>query len=903
MPEELATDIDALSKEIEKLRTENKILARKLKHERGVNERNRIGAEVRDNLSRIVSAQKYRLEKYMYLLLANCPDIIMFFDSEGRLVLASDSYLRIRKIQAFGIIGGKSYRELLSPFVGEDFLRRVDDVFGPGGSESRTTEIDQNIDFLKDGNVRHYLIQAIPMLDETGGTEGAMFLFLDTTEITRAKLEAERARELAEHSTRAKSDFLSHMSHEIRTPMNAIIGMTELLLRKNIPQNAREDALGIKQAGANLLTIINDILDFSKIESGKMEIHPAEYALSSLINDVVSIVRMRIVEKSINFVVNVDSALPDRFNGDEFRIRQVLLNLLTNAAKYTHTGHISFSVDGVRHNCGDPEQMTLRFAVADTGIGIRDEDMSRLFIDFSQIDTYKNRMIEGTGLGLSIAQNLCRLMGGNITAQSNYGGGSVFTASIPQRVANRAQLAKVINAASKRVLVGESRPVCSDSVARSLDNLGVPHKAVGSAREFMSEAGSGGYAFAFVSSQIYGEIKDRVKDLPDGTVLVIMAEIDKAAAIEEFRTIAMPVYCAAMANVLNGEKIAKGYERSDLFIPFTAPDARILIVDDIATNLKVVTGLVSPYMLQVDCCSSGMEAIALIQKNQYDLALIDHMMPDMDGLEAAAVIRSLPGDYFSKIPLIAFTANAMTGMKEMFLENGFNDYLTKPIETDKLSEIMDTWIPLEKRMKPDISSVSGPIQSLVMKDRHVEGVDVMACRRRYLSDESYLDIVRSYCLHTPLLLEKLRGVSEETLKEYAVTVHGIKGASYGVCAMAAAGDAEILELASKAGDFETVRSQTPGFVETIEKLLSSLNALLDDQKADEGEKPTRSSPGDEALEKLLEASKSFTASDMEDAMKELERYRYERGGELVEWLREQVDNLEYEAIQERLENR
>jgi signal transduction histidine kinase/CheY-like chemotaxis protein len=895
--EALTSNIDDLKEENKKLRAENKKLARELEYERNINERNRINDVIRNNLNMMISAEKNRLEKYMNLLLANCPDIILIFDEEGHIVLASNSYLQKCKIPVFGMINGKMYRELLAPFVGENFLTRMDDIFHVAIMEKRSIEIEENIDFGRDGNTRHYDIRVIPMLDESAVIEGAMLMFYDTTEITRAKLEAESARELAERSTRAKSEFLSRMSHEIRTPMNAILGMAELLLRKEIPQNAIEDALGIRQAGNNLLTIINDILDFSKIESGKMDIIDAKYLLTSLINDVISIIRVWIMEKPILFVVNVDGEIPNELMGDEFRIRQVLLNLLSNAAKYTYSGHIALTIYGV---FTETDHLLLRCEVSDTGIGIREEDMNKLFIDFSQIDTYRNRMIEGTGLGLSIAQNLCKLMGGKISAESRYGEGSIFTAMIPQKITGHSRFAAVDDASGKRVLVYEKRQVCADSIIHSLDNLGVQCKSVQETEDFRRELTKGAYQFAFISSHVYDEASKYASELPENTSLVVLTEADQVIGSGKIRTLLLPVYSATIANMLNGIKDPKNYrEHNDIFIDFIAPTARVLVVDDIATNLKVVAGLMSPYKMQIDCCSSGAEAIALIEKNHYDMVLIDHMMPEMNGMETAAVIRSMPDDYCRKLPLIAFTANAMTGIREIFMEKGFDGYLTKPIETEKLREIIDKWIPNEKRQQSDNREICN--SSNILNGWQVEGVDLIAGKKRFYSEGNYLQIIRSYCVHTPALLEKLQDVSPGTLKNYAITIHGLKGSSYGIYAMEAARHAEILEMAAKAGDFETIRSKNEAFIESIRKLLADLGALLANLQRDNASKSLKPYPDNELLEKLLNASKKFLVAEMEEAMEELERNDYERGGDLIVWLREQVDSLEYEAIQIRLE--
>jgi CheY-like chemotaxis protein len=351
-------------------------------------------------------------------------------------------------------------------------------------------------------------------------------------------------------------------------------------------------------------------------------------------------------------------------------------------------------------------------------------------------------------------------------------------------------------------------------------------------------------------------------------------------------------------------KDLKNYrEHRDRSIDFIAPTARVLVVDDIATNLKVAAGLLSPYKMQIDCCSSGPEAIDLIRKNHYDMALIDHMMPDMNGIETAEVIRSMPDGHCHNLhlPLIAFTANAMVGTREIFMRNGFDDYLTKPIETEKLHEIIDTWIPREKRQKAVHHKTYNA--SNMLNGWQVEGIDLSAGKKRFYSEENYLQIIRAYCVHTPALLEQLQDVSPDTLKNYAIAVHGLKGASYGICAMEAARCAEFMEMAAKAGDFEMIRSKNGAFIESIRKLLAGLDALLVDTRKDSANRPLKQRPDDGLLAKLLNASKKFLVTEMEEAMQELERYDYERDRDLVVWLREQLDNLEYEAIQNRLENR
>jgi signal transduction histidine kinase/ActR/RegA family two-component response regulator len=399
--------------------------------------------------------------------------------------------------------------------------------------------------------------------------------------------ELENQTRLAVEASRAKSAFLARMSHEIRTPMNVIIGFSEVLLQSDLPADAADSVRNIKQAGISLLSIINDILDFSKIEAGKMDIINADYMLSSLIHDAENIVRFRLEEKPLKFAMNIGAGLPSKLRGDMVRVRQVLLNLLSNAIKYTNEGSITLTISGTTTEDG---KFLLSFEVADTGVGIKEEDMGKLFNSFSQVDPQKNQGIEGTGLGLAISQNLCHAMGGEITVRSAYGKGSVFTAVIPQDIADKLPF------------------------GRQGEKAEAPRPGTGKRR-----------------------------------------------------------------------------------IEFTAPEARILAVDDSKVNLAVIESLLKPYGMKIDTCVSGERAIALVKENRYDIVFMDHMMPGMDGVEATAAIRET--EEGRDIPIVALTANAISGMREMFLENGFSDYLSKPVDLAKLDNIVTAWIKEDLKVK------------------------------------------------------------------------------------------------------------------------------------------------------------------------------------------------------------
>jgi signal transduction histidine kinase/CheY-like chemotaxis protein len=491
-----------------------------------------------------------------------------------------------------------------------------------------------------------------------------------------------------------KSAFLSQMSHEVRTPMNAVIGMSELALRDQDPGRVMEYLGGIKQAGHNLLAIINDILDISRIESGTLQITPAPYYFASLLNDVISMIRAQVAEKPVLFIANVDPTIPNALFGDETRIKQILINLLSNAVKYTREGYIALNV---RSASRDGKRIFLTFEIADSGIGIKKEDLSAVFDNFVRLDMVKNRGIEGTGLGLVITRNLCRAMGGEVSVTSEYGKGSVFTASVTQLFEETEGLAMVENSTGKQVLCFEEQEIYAESIIKTLDSLHVPVTRCTTRTEFFRELEHGAYPFAFVSAAIVEEAAEKIKSRYLHTSLAVLANPGELVSWHNIPMLIMPAYVVSIANVLNQRtNFDQQKQRS---VHFVVPDARILVVDDIATNVKVAEGLLTLYQPIIHTCYDGHTAVELVKKHHYDLVFLDHMMPGMDGIETVAAIRLLDAPRFRDLPIVAMTANAVFGMKEMFLANGFNDYLAKPIEITKLDAILAKWIPMDKRIR------------------------------------------------------------------------------------------------------------------------------------------------------------------------------------------------------------
>ena len=679
----------------------------------------------------------------------------------------------------------------------------------------------------------------------------------------------------ADKSARSKSDFLAKMSHEIRTPMNAILGMAELALREDMPNSARENIFTIKQSGANLLSIINDILDFSKIESGKLEIVNSEYFFSSLINDVISIIRMKIVDSQVKFVVSIDCNVPNALLGDETRIRQILLNILSNAVKYTEKGYVALSIIG---EISGENTVILTIDVTDSGIGIKREDIEKLFGDFVQLDSGRHKGIEGTGLGLAITWNLLKAMGGDISISSEYGRGTTFTVTLPQKIRGSEKLASVENFGEKSVLVYELREIYADSIACTVDNLGARCTLVSTDSELYEKMAGGMYSFVFIASNLYKNAREMCSKFESHITIVLLCEPGEFVSDNHLRIIAMPAYSVSVANVLNGISDGFSYrERGESFIRFVAPDAEVLIVDDINTNLSVAEGLLMLYKIRVTPCRSGMEAIEAINARRFDLVLMDHMMPEMNGIEATKRIRE-QGDenvYYKNVPIVALTANAMSGTKEMFLENGFDDFLSKPIDMVELNAVLEKWIPKEKQNKYAINYESAATvpEYDAAKNIKIEGLDFE--KGLFMSGGTVENFRRTLTVFLQDGFEKSRGIKMclETynLPLYVTYVHALKSAAANIGARELSEMAEALEVAGNQEDLAFIEKQNVKLISVLELLMNRINAAL------EADEQGRNEPADmellkAELIKLAAAIEDLDAAAIKTSVKGIEPF-------------------------------
>lgn len=544
-----------------------------------------------------------------------------------------------------------------------------------------------------------------------------ILLNIQKSRLIKAVQEGQAARKEALEANQAKSDFLANMSHEIRTPLNAVVGLTEMIMRESTEKEIKEYAADIQQASNLLLSIINDILDISKIESGKLEIKETRYELGSLINDSYNMVVTRIYKEGLTVNVTCDPKLPRLLYGDEYHMRQILVNLLSNAAKYTHQGGIELNVYGVENN----EILHLDVKVKDTGIGIREEDMQYLFGKFTRLELNKNRHIEGSGLGLSITKQLVELMGGSIDVESVYGVGSTFIVRIPQKIADHTPI---------------------------------------------------------------GDIHSAYLDMH--------GEIEK-------------------------------YQQS-----FEAPNAHILVVDDVPINLRVINKLLEATKIKVDTANSGKECLKKIVEKHYDIILMDHMMPEMDGVETLKAMNSMENSKNLGIPVIMLTANAMVSAREQYLNLGFTDYLAKPVRGAKLEKRILQYLPKDKVQLVNEAEVEETSSDNDEKDLST------------LLPELDIALGLSYCaddmdFYNTMLLEyaseertdKLKqSYNEEDWKLYQVEVHSMKSASRMVGLAELSDEFMELEQAAKNSDVGFIKANHDNAMEHYNKVVVALNKAL-----------------------------------------------------------------------------
>ncbi len=722
----------------------------------------------------------------------------------------------------------------------------------------------------------------------------AASIFASAMQKAENEVELRIAHEEAINSSKAKSNFLANMSHEIRTPMNAIVGMSEILLRELGDHSAMGYVAGIKQASSNLLTIINDILDISKIESGKLDINETEYTVSSLINDVITMARLRIETKPLDFFTCIDSNLPQKVIGDEGRVKQILINLLTNAIKFTHKGHVILSVNGEVLK----DEVKIKFSVQDTGVGIKQEDIERLFEEFERVNTTKNRSIEGTGLGLAISKQLCEMMDGTIELESEYGVGSKFTVTINQKFCAYEPIAYVSN--KKSVLIYESRELYKDYLRNAIEQLGCECVECSNQSELFENIQEKTFDFVFTPSLHLSKVQQLLKQQDAKTKVVMFTQVQNAKFVDGVYTLILPANCLQLATIFNNTSVVQ-YQNAEKS-RFKAPDAKVLVVDDNYVNLKVAKGLMEPYEFNIDTAENGLIAVEKIKANHYDLVFMDHMMPEMDGIDATIAIRNLEGDYFKNLPIVALTANAIIGIRDLFIKEGMNDFLEKPIEMRKLNNILLKWLPHE--MQIATAEIQKDVEEFIDYEK-IYGIDIEHGVRAIGGDyDSYLDIIKTYYndgikKHTYINTLYIN----RNLLAFKTEVHAIKSASASIGALDLSSKALALEKASSKEDWTFIDENVDTFLKEFKSVLEAIEKHLHSKVKVDGEKQVADTNFlKEKIEPLEEAIDYVDLDGIENILEELCKFEWaESINEYLQNIKLSIESYDYDSAMEFVE--
>ncbi len=682
-----------------------------------------------------------------------------------------------------------------------------------------------------DPEVYKEAVSKVRVVDDDAINKAANFLYVVAEclsylayqgyELHKSNVEIEKASNM-------KSDFLANMSHEIRTPMNAVLGMIELTLREEMSSAARECMYQIRASAKNLLVIINDILDFSKIESGKMDIIDVVYEPLSIVNDLAGIANSKIGTKDIEFTMNVAPDTPKTLFGDNVRIHQILLNLITNAVKFTQQGEVHLDFRSTAHPT-DKDKVILKVAISDTGIGIKENDFKKIFNSFQQVDSKRNRNIEGTGLGLVICKQLLELMGGSISVQSEYGKGSTFSFEVPQKIVDKTpaipQLEKSVTAG---ILI--NNVYAKSQLIRDLHWIGAQSVILNDVKNFDELK----CEYIIISGEYFTEsLREYLKKHEEVTCIVVT----EFGAINDIyypnvKMLHKPIYSLNLYNAMGISSVDLRTELSDIdTFTFVAPDADVLIIDDNAVNLKVAKGLIEPLKMNVETVDSAAKAIELVSKNQYDLLFMDHMMPEVDGIEATHIIRRMLPAY-KNTPIIALTANAVGGAKELFISEGMNDFVAKPIEIRDIVAKIRKWLPQEKIRPVDRAEIGEMTIDKHESSLEIKGLNVKEAVKMLGSEKLYLTVLKEYYNSID---EKSRSIQRhrwaENWKEYTIEVHSLKSTSRQIGAEYVGDLAAELEQAGNDGNIVLIREKNDHMISEYLKYKELLAPMFSNQNS------------------------------------------------------------------------
>ncbi len=784
-------------------------------------------------------------------LIDNLPDHIFIKDRNGRFVTVNSTLVIS--------LGKESEAELIGRCDRDIFDSATAKIFEADDQRVMTTGLmlfnrEEEL-VTAEGFRRTILTTKVPLRTTSGEIVGLIGICRDITERKLAEEELRRAKDAAEVASRAKSDFLANMSHEIRTPMNAVIGMTELLLGTEVQSEQREYLETIRDSADSLLGIINDILDFSKIESGKFELESYPIEVREWLGDAVRTLGIRAHAKKIELAFEIEEAVPQFILGDGLRLRQIILNLVGNAIKFTEAGEVLVSVKVAQQNA---ERVKLHFIVRDTGIGMTPEQLSRVFEAFEQADTSMTRRFGGTGLGLSISSRLASLMGGQIKAQSVFGQGSTFDFIVDFTKTSTGASEKPVNTdlelyAGLRVLIVDDNDTNRRILLRMCQNWRMSPIAVAdatSALEQLRQASETGPPFDLVLTDASMPDIDGFtlashiqQDRKIGSVVVMMlTSLDQTHGtkdLERFGIKSFLVKPVKQSDLLDAIMLALDGRRSDRPVAVENQPAasqirplQILLAEDSLANQKLAIGLLKRWGHTLTVANNGRQAVDKAAQGAFDLILMDVQMPELDGLEATALIRQEQARTGQRIPIIAMTAHAMKGDKERCLEAGMDAYVSKPVRPH---EILAAMLPFFTPGQDPPASVRGvassPPPTVAPAALHQIPPDALidwaAARVIVLEDEDLLrEIVEAFLSEAePIAIELSAALTSADSRAVARLAHTLKSnlRTFGV---PCADDMQTIELSAKAGRLDPVKSLWPEVRPLITQVVEQMQAYL-----------------------------------------------------------------------------
>lgn len=699
---------------------------------------------------------------------------------------------------------------------------------------------------------------------------------------------------LLEQAQASKDDFLANISHEVRTPINTICGMSELLLQKDIDASLKNDILSIQSAGRSLTNVVSDILDFSELQSDRIKIENENYNLSSTINDVMNMAMAKRGDRDIEIIVDCDIDVPSVLYGDEKKIRRVLNNLINNALKFTTEGYISLSVSCRREEYG----VNLTFTVSDSGIGISDENLEAIFATFNQLDSQRTRQTGGIGLGLSISQKLVHKMGGVLTVKSRYGVGSRFQFVVPQELVDETPIASVENGELLNVAVYVDMeqfvvPAVRDEYGRVMlnivSNAGIKNHICRNLAELKRRLDNSDFTHVVISYFEYDADRAYFDELSERMyVLIILFRYQEHLVNNpRLKRVYKPFYGATIINALKaaGQTMRDSNDVENK--KMIAPNVKVLVVDDNDMNIQVIKGLLDNYRITVVPAHSGMEALELIESKDFDFVFMDHMMPGMDGVEAFHKIRGKIGTYFKKVPVIALTANAVAGSREMFINEGFADFVDKPVEKSVLERVLKRIISPEKliyvnagdEIVKNSNSTDNSGEVVVNSNLIDMESGIMYCGGR----DNYFKLLPQYLLQGKEDLRELANMLEaKDWKNYTIRIHAVKSSMASIGAKDLSACAKALEMAGKNEDYAYIEANHDTMADKYHAVIEQIKVLVGGDSQSEAEMPKR------IVQEITEDKFNELLVNFENAM-------YELNGETMLEIVELLENSSYKG--------